>query len=141
MNFISTFLIVVLFIWTQHLSATASSHFSIQDHSGGDTIPLVVDEEAAFPGGQGALYRYIADHLKYPDKALEDGIEGIVYLRFIVEKDGSLSNIEVIRSDSPDLNQAAMNALASSPRWIPAKVDGEPVRTIHILPVHFKLSQ
>ncbi len=133
-------MVVFLFIWIHQVSATACLA-NTSSVALGDTITMVVDQKAQFPGGDQALYQHIAKHLKYPKAALEKGIEGTVYLQFIVEKNGTLSNIEVIRSDSPELNQSAIDALEALPKWIPAKVKGEPVRTIQVLPVLFRLSR
>jgi len=102
--------------------------------------PLEVAEEMPqFPGGEQALIDYLSKHIKYPPVAEENGIQGRVVLRFVVEKDGSISQVEVIKSVDPSLDKEAIRVTKSIPHWIPGKQNGQPVRVKFTLPVTFKL--
>jgi TonB family protein len=99
----------------------------------------IVEEMPEFPGGPEALYPYIREILKYPEKAIEQGVEGIVYLTFVVEKDGSVSNIKVLRSIGYGCDEEALRIVRGMPKWKPGKQRGVPVRVQYNLPIRFKL--
>ena len=98
------------------------------------------DVEAQFPGGESALYYFVRDNLQYPQVAIENEISGKVYLRFIVEADGQLTNIEVGRGLDPSLDREAVRMLRSMPNWTPGKAKGKKVRTRVNFPVVFSLN-
>ncbi|MBQ6652357.1 MAG: energy transducer TonB [Prevotella sp.] len=98
----------------------------------------VVDMPPSFPGGQGALLSWIQDHIMYPIEAQKAGITGRVVLQFIVETDGSVSNVEVVRPVAPMLDQEAVRVVSSMPRWTPGKNNGTPARVRYTVPVSFK---
>ena len=100
----------------------------------------VVDEMPSFPGGQGALMSYLASNVKYPTVAQENGVQGRVIVSFIVEKDGSLTDIQVSRSVDPALDREAMRVVKYMPKWKPGKNHGIPVRVKYTVPVVFRLS-
>lgn len=99
-----------------------------------------VEQQPSFPGGQGALNSYIGNNLQYPEKAQEKGVQGMVIVKFIVEKDGSISNAEVKRSVDPDLDNEAIRVINSMPKWNPGKQNGTEVRAYHSVPVTFRLN-
>ena len=99
----------------------------------------VVEQEASFPGGQEAMYRFMADNLIYPRKAREEGIQGRVLLEFVVEKEGTLSNIKVIQTASPELDAEALRVISIMPKWEPATIKGQPVRSRFRLPFNFQI--
>lgn len=99
----------------------------------------VVDEMPQFPGGQSALSEYLSRNLKYPVSVEEKGIEGRVILTFVVERDGSISNVIVVKSIDPLLDKEAMRLAKSMPRWIPGKQQSSIVRVKYTMPVNFKL--
>ncbi len=99
----------------------------------------IVEEMPEFPGGSEALYPYIREILKYPIQAIEQGVEGIVYLTFVVEKDGSMSNIRVLRSIGYGCDEEAMRVVRGMPKWTPGKQRGQAVRVRYNLPICFKL--
>lgn len=105
-------------------------------------IYTVVDEPASFPGGTGCLLRFIFENLHYPQSAMEMGIQGKAYLRFIVSDKGEISNITFLRKtpDCPECDEEAMRLVKSMPKWIPAKNDGKPVNSYFHLPITFKLN-
>ena len=98
-----------------------------------------VDQQPSFPGGTNALNTFIVSNLKYPVFAQEKGIQGRVVVKFIVEKDGSISNVEVIQSVDPDLDNEAMRVIKNMPKWNPAKQNGTEVRAYYYVPVTFRL--
>ena len=111
---------------------------------GEEKIYTEVDEYATFTGGLTSDFHILlSKEIKYPKSAKKNKIEGRVYLQFIVEKDGSITNPKIIRSPAPSLSEEVLRAFnklsKKSPRWIPAKVKGQPVRSKIILPFNFYL--
>ena len=100
----------------------------------------VVEVMPQFPGGQTAMLKYIMENIKYPKQIMEEGIQGRVTVRFIVEKDGSISDVKPILSVHPLLNKEAVRVVKSMPKWSPGKHNGKPVRVRFNLPVMFKLN-
>lgn len=106
----------------------------------GDTIYEVVEVEPEFPGGVEAMYKYLAGNLKYPEQAKKDGVQGRLYLRFVIEADGSVTNAEVVRGLREDCNSEALRVVQAMPKWSPGMQNGKPVRVHYTLPITFKLS-
>jgi hypothetical protein len=102
-----------------------------------EPICAIPEVDADFPGGKVAMNQYLTENLKYPQFCLENEITGKVFLQFIIEKDGSISNIEVKREIHPLLAQESIRLIESMPNWIPAIYKGEKVRTRTILPISF----
>ncbi len=98
----------------------------------------LVDEMPSFPGGLEELYKWIDNNVQYPAVAWENGIEGRVIVKFIVEKDGSLSDSTVIRSVHPIVDREALRLVGQMPKWNPGKRAGIPVRVRCCLPIKFK---
>lgn len=94
-----------------------------------------------FPGGNVELMRYLSANIKYPTIAAENGIEGRVVLKFVVSKDGSISNIQIIRSLDPSCDKEAVRVVKGMPKWIPGMQNGHPVAVYFTLPVLFKLQR
>ena len=99
----------------------------------------VVEEMPSFPGGQGALMSYLASNIKYPVVAQENGVQGRVIVSFVVERDGSISDVKVARSVDPSLDREAQRVVKSMPRWTPGKQNGHTVRVKYTVPVVFRL--
>lgn len=104
-----------------------------------DQIFTVVEVMPEFPGGQGELLKYLAKGIKYPVIAQENGIQGRVTASFIVEKDGSIRNVEVIRGVDPSLDAEAIRILSDMPNWTPGKQRGQDVAVKYTVPVTFRL--
>ena len=104
-----------------------------------DMVFDVVEVMPQFPGGQIAMLQYLMENIKYPEQAMKKGIQGRVAVRFIVEKDGSISDVKPILSVHPLLNKEAVRVVESMPKWTPGKHNGKPVRVRFNLPVMFKL--
>ena len=101
----------------------------------------LVDEMPSFPGGLEELYKWIDNNVQYPAVARENGIEGRVILKFIVEKDGSLSDSTVIHSVHPMVDREALRLVGQMPKWNPGKRAGIPVRVRYCLPIKFKIGE
>ena len=98
-----------------------------------------VDKKPEFPGGQTALERFIKNHLRHPVSVREGDLNGRVVCEFVVNKDGSVSDIEVVRSNYPTMNDEVVRMLQEMPRWEPGELNGESVRVRYTLPVQFHL--
>ena len=102
----------------------------------------VVEQMPVFPnGGFRGLMQYLGDNIRYPEAAKKAGTEGRVTVQFVVEKDGSISNVKTIREVSPDLDQEAIRVISEMPKWKPGTQRGEPVRVRYTVPVVFRLSE
>lgn len=99
----------------------------------------VVEVMPVFPGGQTALAQYIASHLKYPTVAQENGIQGRVFVSFVVGEDGYVEDVQVIKGVEPMLDKEALRVIQSLPRWTPGNQQGKPVRVKYTVPVTFAL--
>ncbi len=99
----------------------------------------VVEEMPSFPGGQGALMSYLASNIKYPVVAQENGVQGRVIVSFVVERDGSISDVKVARSVDPSLDREAQRVVKGMPKWKPGKQNGSAVRVKYTVPVVFRL--
>lgn len=104
-----------------------------------DKVFLVVEEDAAFPGGQGAWNKFLRKNLKYPKQAKRMGIEGNVYLSFIVDRTGTISDIQVIREVGGGCDEEAVRVLKASPKWTPGKQRGKAVIQRMTLRIVFRL--
>lgn len=103
-------------------------------------VPLaMVEQRPVFPEGDRAMYEWLGQNIVYPAQAREDGAQGKVVLEFIVEKDGSLSHVRVVRGRHPALDAEAVRVVKKMPKWIPGRNLGVPVRVTYMLPVTFKL--
>ena len=105
-----------------------------------DMVFDVVEVMPQYPGGPIAMLKYIMENIKYPEQAMKEGIQGRVAVRFIVEKDGSISDVKPILSVHPLLNKEAVRVVESMPKWTPGKQNGKPVRVRFNVPVMFKLN-
>ena len=99
----------------------------------------VVEQMPSFPGGDAELMKFLSTHIKYPVVAEENGIQGRVIATFVVERDGSISDVKVIKSVDPSLDKEAIRVLKSMPKWIPGKQNGSAVRVKYTVPVTFRL--
>ena len=99
----------------------------------------VVEQQPQFPGGQAALFSWLSQNIHYPPVAEENGIYGRVTVSFVVEPDGSISNVQVVRGVDPSLDKEAVRVTKAMPKWQPGKQNGQAVRVKYNLPVTFKL--
>ena len=99
----------------------------------------VVEQMPSFPGGDAALMQFLSKNIKYPVVAEENGIQGRVIATFVVERDGSITDVKVVKSVDPSLDKEAVRVLKSMPKWIPGKQNGSAVRVKYTVPVTFRL--
>lgn len=100
----------------------------------------MVEQKPSFPGGETAMYKWLQDNIIYPAAASEEGVQGKVTVQFIVEKDGSITHVQVVRGKHPALDAEAARVIRKMPRWTPGRNNGQPVRVTYHLPVQFKLA-
>lgn len=107
-----------------------------------EVVFVIVETMPEFPGGQQALFKFLSENVKYPTIAYENGIEGRVICQFVVEKDGTIANVEVVQSGGDaSLDKEAVRVLKSMPRWKPGKQKGKPVRVKYTVPVNFRIER
>ena len=99
----------------------------------------VVEQMPSFPGGMGALMSWLNQNIKYPVIAAENGVQGRVIVQFVVEKDGSITDVKVAKSVDPSLDKEAARVVSAMPKWTPGKQNGSAVRVKYTVPVTFKL--
>ena len=120
-------------------TVVAKDNHSVKKQIEQDSALDVCDQMPQFKGGDVALMDFIRTSISYPKDAAEQGLQGRVVLRFIIEKDGTISNCEVLRSASLSLDTEALRVVNSMPQWIPGKHKGKVVRVRYALPVTFRL--
>ncbi len=106
-----------------------------------EEIPFkVVEDMPEFPGGEEALFAYLVSKARFTQWAIETGVDGTVYVEFVVEKDGSVSNVRSLRLLGAGLDEVAVEAVKGMPRWTPGKQRKVPVRVTMVVPFNFKLN-
>lgn len=120
---------------------TAKPNPPALDEKPGNEVEVytVVEEMPEFPGGQAALMVYLQKNITYPAGARELGIQGKVFLSFVVDATGKVKDVKVVRGVDPSLDQEALRVVKAMPLWKPGKQSGRPVATMFNLPVNFKL--
>lgn len=99
----------------------------------------VVEQMPEYPGGMQALFEYLSQNLKYPEDAKQQKVEGRVIAIFVVETDGSISNVEVVKPVFPSLDAEAVRVLSDMPKWKPGMQSGKVVRVKYTVPINFSL--
>ncbi len=112
----------------------------VEEETEEEPIFTVVEESASFPGGMQELYKYVGSNLVYPQQARETGTQGKVFITFVVEKDGSLTDVKVLRDIGSGCGEEAVRVVKSMPKWKPAKQRGKAVRMQFNLPISFTLA-
>ena len=102
-------------------------------------IFTVVEQMPMYPGGDGALMGYLRDNIHYPTVAAENGVQGRVVVGFVVERDGSITDVKILRGVDPSLDREAMRVVKNMPKWTPGKQNGSAVRVKYQVPVSFRL--
>ena len=100
---------------------------------------FIVEEMPEFPGGEAALRAFIAKSINYPVIAQENGIQGKVYVTFVVDRDGGISDAKIARGVDPSLDKEALRVVNTLPKWKPGKQRGKPVRVSYTVPISFVL--
>lgn len=121
-------LICFLFMMALPMNAQSESSTKVYDE---------VDEMPSFPGGLNGLMTFLSQNMVYPVTAQENGVQGRVIVSFVVETDGSITDVKVARSVDPSLDREAMRVVKAMPKWTPGKKDGKPVRVKYTVPIVF----
>ncbi len=122
------------------LEMKAAEQKDIEEKTANDEPFMVVEDMPKFPGGHVAMLQYLQGNIRYPEEARDNNIQGRVLIQFIVEKDGSISNAEVVKSVHELLDAEAMRCISNMPAWTPGSQRGKPVRVRYTIPVNFKLN-
>lgn len=142
-------------LFTTLLLLTASLNYAQVQHES-DTVALTnvkeiaapgidttiynnVEKMPTFPGGEFKMYEFLAMNIRYPQRARQDGYSGTVYVRFIVEPDGTITNIEVAKGVGGGCSEEAVRVVKMMPNWIPGEAFGKKVRVTYTLPINFRL--
>ena len=120
-----------------HAQMTVQADFSIQQVE--DPVFDAVEQQPSFPGGAAALHKWLGEHIQYPPIAVENKVEGRVIVQFIIRKDGTISDVKVVRPVDQSLDREAVRVVSSMPRWTPGRQNGSSVNVRYTLPVTFKL--
>ena len=110
-----------------------------KDTTTDDKVYEVCEQMPIFEGGDAALLKYLRENLKYPDKTKDRGVQGRLVIGFIVEKDGSLTDVKVLRPVDIDLDAEVLRLVKGMPKWIPGRHNGQRVRVRYLLPIHICL--
>lgn len=110
-----------------------------EEEEASNEIFMVVEKMPEFPGGQGELMSFIAKSIKYPVVAQENGIQGRVTVSFVVNRDGTIVDAEVVRGIDASLDKEALRVINSMPKWKPGEQRGKPVRVKYTVPINFRL--
>lgn len=129
--------LIILFVCLN--SNTLYAQNPIVEADSTEEVLIEAEQMPSFIGGEDSLYSFLRQRLVYPQLAKENGIEGKVIVRFIVEKNGKLTNIEILRKMGWGCDEEAIRILKLSPNWIPGKMNGKAVRVIYTLPITFRL--
>ena len=111
------------------------------NYNNGDPIFTAVEKPAEFPGGIQMMMKWLGENVHYPEVAHDNGVEGRSIVKFVVERDGSISNVQIVKGADMALDREALRVVSSMPRWVPGSNSGEPVRSYFTIPITFKLNQ
>lgn len=100
----------------------------------------VIEEKPEFPGGEAAMFQWISKTVKYPEIAKENGVQGKVFVQFVIGKEGKVTDVQVVRGVDPSLDKEAIRVIQNMPAWKPGKQRGKAVKVSFQLPINFKLS-
>lgn len=104
-----------------------------------EKVFMVVEKQPSFPGGEQARMEYLSENIEYPQLARESGIQGTVYVTFVVEKDGSITDVRVLRGIGGGCDEEAIRVVKNMPKWEPGEQRGKPVRVQFNMPIRFTL--
>jgi protein TonB len=122
------------------ISLKAQNTVTIDSAAKNNLVFTTVEVQPEFPGGEEGLALFLQKNIKYPEVDKKKNIQGKVYLQFVVERDGSLSDFKIMRTPSKTITTETLRVFQLSPNWIPGKQNGKPVRVQFTLPINFSLS-
>lgn len=134
-----SFFILSLFLCTESIAQESSVTNPTDPKDSSETALLLAEEMPEFQGGNEAMMNFLSKNIQYPPEAKEKDISGRVLVQFIVEKDGQVSHIKIIKSPSDELSREAIRVVKMFPAWKPGKMKGQPVRVMYTLPIRFEL--
>ena len=97
-----------------------------------------LDSQPEFPNGNDGIVKYLSENIKYPKKALKNGITGKVFIQFVIDKTGKVTNVTAVRGVEKSLDKEAVRVIKSMPKWKPGIKDGQPVKVKYTIPINFK---
>ncbi len=103
------------------------------------SLAQTVETQPEFPGGEEEMMKFIRDNVEYPEEAIEKNEQGRIYVQFVVEMDGELTDIKVVRGASPLLDKEAVRVISRMPKWTPGTLNGKKVRVRYTVPINFVL--
>ena len=139
---VSALILLVIVIAPARANAQDKKEKTTQTHKDtttGDKVYEVCEQMPIFEGGDAALLKYLRENLKYPDNTKDRGVQGRLVIGFIVEKDGSLTDVKVLRPVDIDLDAEVLRLVKGMPKWIPGRHNGQRVRVRYLLPIHICL--
>jgi TonB family protein len=116
-------------------------HFEDREFEEDKDVFTIVEQMPGFPGGQEALFKFLGENIRYPKKALNAGIQGVVYVTFVVEQDGTISRARVLRGIGGGCDEESLRVVNSMPTWMPGVQRGKPVRVQYNLPIRYTLRE
>lgn len=105
-----------------------------------EQVFMIVENMPEFPGGEFALRKHIAEHVKYPEIAKENGLQGKVFVAFVINQKGEIENVKIARGVDPALDKEAIRVVQGLPKWKPGSQRGKPVRVSYTVPINFQLN-
>jgi periplasmic protein TonB len=114
--------------------------FEEEEEVAEDVIFTVVEDQPEFPGGETARQQFLSDNLRYPQMAREAGIQGTVFVTFVVEIDGSVTDVRIVRGIGGGCDEEAIRVVKMMPNWEPGRQRGQPVRVQFVMPIRFRLN-
>ena len=136
--------LITFFIFHQKMNAqTGNPPVSPQSRDTNQPVYTIVEEQPVFQGSEKKYYKYLMDNIKYPSEAKKDSIQGTVFVEFIVETDGSITNVSLKKGTQKiggGCDEEALRVIRSMPKWKPGIQSGKPVRVAMVIPIKFKLN-
>ena len=126
--------------WDEDRKETADYYIDSAKQIDKNEVYQIVDKMPEFPGGEKALLNYISENIVYPQSAKDKNISGRVFVSFVIEKDGSVSDVKVMRGIDEECDAEAIRVVKAMPKWKPGMDNGKPVKVSYMLPVNFKLT-
>lgn len=123
-----------------YIERRSSDSYNVSIIPKNDSIYKVVEQMPEYPGGTAKMLTFISENIKYPQSAMEKGIEGKCFIQFVIDVDGSITNVELMRGFDEECDAEALRVVNLMPKWKPGKNEGKPVRVHYMIPIAFKLT-